>query len=111
MDSAACNVARNTSSWVCASPGGPTVRPIGWATAAIRGAPTEAVKSGIGDRQIVGIPAASMTRCTSPTDRAQIGQTGTMIARSTSSSTISAATAGAVSSTSSAGRRMNPIME
>ena len=45
----------------------------------------------------MGIPAASMTRDTSPTDRQQSGQTGARSARSTSSLFIASAIAGALS--------------
>ena len=45
----------------------------------------------------VGIPAASITRATSPTDRQQSGHTGASTARSTDSLAIPAAIAGAVS--------------
>jgi hypothetical protein len=53
------------------------VRPRGYSMAAMRGTLTEAVRSGTGVRQMVVKPAASSSRCTSPTDQQQIGQAGT----------------------------------
>jgi hypothetical protein len=54
--------------------------------AAIPGAPAFTVRSGIMDSEIVLNPAASISRCTSPTDQQYTGQTGT----STTTSTCSA---------------------
>ena len=44
--------------------------------AATRGAPTDSVTAGMLVRVIVGMPAVSIARCTSPTDQLQIGQAG-----------------------------------
>ncbi len=74
--------------------------------AASRGTPTAAVKAGIIESETVAMPLASSTRWTSPTDRQQNGQPGTSTAASTPSSFIRAAMAGAVTSSSSRGRRM-----
>jgi hypothetical protein len=46
-------------------------RLIGWAIPARRGTPTFAVKSGIMESDTVEMPAASISRWTSPTDRQQ----------------------------------------
>ena len=54
--------------------------------AATRETPGAAVKSGIMESDTVGIPAASISRCASPTDRQQKGHTGTSTTASTSSS-------------------------
>jgi len=62
------------------------VSPNGYPIAAIRGALTEAVKSGIFEILMVLNPAASISRCTSPTDQQQIGHTGTRTTTSTASS-------------------------
>jgi hypothetical protein len=87
--------ARSTARWPVESPGTPSGRPNGNSIPATRGAPTEAVNSGIIDNDTVAMPDASMTRWTSPTDRQQIGQTGTSTATSTACSTIRAAICGA----------------
>jgi hypothetical protein len=50
---------------------------MGYAMAAILGAPTERVNSGIMESEMIEMPAASISLCTSPTDRQQNGQTGT----------------------------------
>ena len=73
----AASVARSTAVWPAASPGWPRVRPNGYSMAAMRGTLTAAVRSGTGDRLMVVKPAASISRCTSPTDQQQIGQAGT----------------------------------
>ncbi len=52
---------------------------------ATRGAPVARVKSGSVERAAVVSPAFSISRCTSPTDRQQNGQTGTSRTASTSS--------------------------
>jgi len=74
--------------------------------AASRGTPTAAVNAGIIDSETVAIPLASRTLWTSPTDRQQKGQEGTRTAASTPSSFIRAAMAGAVTFSSTRGRRM-----
>ena len=74
--------------------------------AANRGTPTAAVKAGIIDNDTVAMPHASRTLWTSTTDRQQNGQPGMRTAASTPPSRIRAAIAGAVSSSSSRGRRM-----
>lgn len=79
-------VARRTSIWRAASPGAPKVSPKGCSMAAILGTPTLAVNSGIMESEIVLNPAASISRCTSPTDQQQTGQTGTSTTASTCSS-------------------------
>ena len=71
--------------------------------AATRGAPIAAVKSGTIDSAMVLMPAASTTRCASPTDRQQIGQTGTKTATSTASRFICATIAGTLLARNSAG--------
>ncbi len=71
-----------------------------------RGAPTDIDISGIHECTAVEIPAASMTRATSPTDRQQKGQMGTSSARSTWSRISAWAICGAVSSTNFSGLRL-----
>ena len=56
--------------------------------AANLGEPTERVNSGIIESEMVEIPAACISLCTSPTDRQQNGQTGTSTAASTPSAFI-----------------------
>jgi len=75
------------------------------------GTPTARVSSGIHESVTVAMPLASRTRCTSPTDRQQNGQTGTSAAASTPSARMRSAMAGAVFSISSFGSRMYPITE
>jgi hypothetical protein len=99
------SVARSTARWPARSPGRPGGRPNRNSIPATRGAPTEAVNSGIIDNDTVAMPLASMTRWTSPTDRQQIGQTGTSRVTSTASSAIRAAIAGAVEVSSCRGNR------
>jgi hypothetical protein len=79
------SAARSTARWPARSPGRPSGRPNGNSIPAIRGAPTEAVNSGIIDNDTVAMPLASMTFWTNPADRQQIGQTGTSRATSTAS--------------------------
>ena len=79
--------------------------------AAILGAPTERVNSGIIESEMVEIPAASICLCTSPTDRQQKGQTGTSKATSAPSAFIRWIIAGALSSNSSRGLRTKPWYE
>jgi hypothetical protein len=100
--STACSTAR----WPARSPGKPSGRPNGNSIPATRGAPTEAVNSGIIDNDTVAMPQASRTFWTSPTDRQQMGQTGTSMATSTASAAIRAAIAGAVQASSWRGCRM-----
>ncbi len=73
---------------------------------ASRGTPTARVSSGIQESVTVGMPRASRTLATSPTDRQQNGQEGTSAAASTRSARMRAAMAGAVFSTSSVASRM-----
>jgi len=68
--------------------------------AATLGIPMSRWKGQIMFRVTVGIPAASITLATSPTDRQQSGQTGARSARSTSSDLIASAICGALFSTS-----------
>jgi hypothetical protein len=105
------SAARSTARWPLASWGRPMGRPIGWAMAARRGTPTAAVKDGTIESDTVAIPLASRTRWTSPTDRQQNGHVGTSTAASTPSDFMRAAMAGAVSSSSTCGRRMYPMIE
>lgn len=63
-----------------------------------------AVAPGLFDSETVAIPFASSSRCTSPPDWWQMGQTGTTIAMSTPSSRISAAIVGAVTIARSSAR-------
>jgi hypothetical protein len=84
---------------------------MGYAMAAILGAPTERVNSGIMESEMVEMPAASISLCTSPTDRQQNGQTGTSTAASTSSAFICSIMAGTLSSKSSRGSRTKPWKE
>ena len=100
------SAARSTARWPAGSPGRPSGRANGNSIPATRGAPTEAVNSGIIDSNTVAMPLASMTFWTSPTDRQQIGQTGTSRATSTASPVIRAAIAGAVEASSCRGSRM-----
>ena len=79
--------------------------------AATRGAPTEAVRLGIFERQIVVKPAASISRCASPTDQQQIGQLGTRMATSTNSSFNFWMTAGTLFSSISSGWSKYPMIE
>ena len=81
---------------------------MGYAMAAILGAPTERVNSGIIESEMVDIPASSISLCTSPTDRQQNGQTGTSTAASTPSAFIRWIIAGTLSSKSSRGLRTKP---
>lgn len=60
------------------------------------GIPIRRWKGQIMLRVTVGIPASSILRATSPTDRQQSGQTGARSARSTSSLRIAAAISGAL---------------
>lgn len=99
-------VAWSTARWPARSPGSPSGRPNGNSIPATRGAPTEAVNSGSIDNDTVAMPCTSITRWTSPTDRQQIGHTGTNTATSTASSAMRAAMAGAVEESSSVGWRM-----
>ena len=75
------------------------------------GAPTETVSSGTQEWTAVEMPASSITRATSPTDRQQKGQTGTIKAKSTSSLFMPSTIFGAVTSRSSPGLRMYPMIE
>jgi hypothetical protein len=84
---------------------------MGYAMAATLGAPTERVNSGIIESEIVEIPAASISRCASPTDRQQNGQTGTSSATSTSSAFIRSIIAGTLTSSSSRGSKTKPWKE
>ena len=84
---------------------------MGYAMAAILGAPTERVNSGIMESEMVEMPAASISLCTSPTDRQQKGQTGTSRATSTSSCFIWPIIAGTLLSNSSRGSRTKPWKE
>ena len=86
ISSRAFNVPRRTAICVSLSPAGPTFCPKGCSIAATRGALTEAVRSGRFERQMVLMPAASISRCASPTDQLQIGQLGTNTRTSTCSS-------------------------
>ena len=84
---------------------------MGYAIAAILGAPTERVNSGIIESEMVEIPAASISLCTSPTDRQQKGQTGTSKTVSTPSAFIRWTMAGTLFSKSSRGFRTKPWKE
>ncbi len=101
----ASRVAWSTARWVAASLGWPSGRPNGNSIAATRGAPAAALRSGIIESAIVEIPAASTFRCASPTDRQQIGQTGTKTAASTDSPRIRSMIAGTECWRNSAGSR------
>ena len=71
--------------------------------AVTRGAPIAAVSAGTIESAIVLMPAASTTCCASPTDRQQIGQTGTKTAASTASRFICSIMAGMLVARNSAG--------
>lgn len=71
-----------------------------------RGAPTAAVRSGMLERQIVLMPAASILDATSPTDQLQRGHMGTRSTRSTWSSWRSRIMAGVDSSNRILGSRL-----
>jgi hypothetical protein len=86
--SSASSVALSTAPCVLASCGWPNGRPNGNSIAATRGAPQAVVRSGIIESAMVAIPAASTRRCARPTDRQQMGQTGTKMAASTPSARI-----------------------
>ena len=73
---------------------------------ATRGAPIARVKSGSVESATVARPAFSISRCTSPTDRQQNGQTGTRSTASTSSAFICSIIAGVERSSSSFSFRM-----
>ena len=81
----ASSVARNTAIWPAPSPGIPTFTPPGRSMAARRGTPHDAVRSGMCESVTVLKPAASILRCTSPTDQQQTGQIGTRTTQSTCS--------------------------
>jgi hypothetical protein len=74
--------------------------------AAILGAPALAVSSGIMDSEMVLNPAASISRCTSPTDQQHTGQTGTSTTTSTCSSRSCRTILGRASRRSRSGRRV-----
>ncbi len=74
--------------------------------AATRGGLTEAVKSAIGESEMVEMPLASISRCTSPTDQQQKGQTGTRRTASTFSACKWRIMAGTLSSNKTCGRRI-----
>jgi hypothetical protein len=97
------SVARSTARCVTASPGCPSGRPKGNSIAATRGAPTAAVSAGAIESAMVLIPAASASRCASPTDWQQIGQTGTKTAASTSSALMRSMIAGTLVARNSVG--------
>ena len=84
---------------------------MGYAMVAILGAPTERVNSGIMESEMVEMPAASISLCTSPTDRQQNGQTGTSTAASISSAFIPSIIACTLVSNSSRGLRTKPWYE
>ena len=73
------------------------VRPQGYSIAATRGFAQRCRRSAIGDRMMVVKPAASISRCTSPTDQQQTGQAGASSTTSTPSSLRWPMMAGAVS--------------
>ena len=79
--------------------------------AATRGAPTEAVSSAMFERQIVLKPAASISRCASPTDQLQIGQLGTSKSTSTCSSFNCWIIAGTLVASISSGFGKYPMIE
>lgn len=79
--------------------------------AATRGAPTDAVKLAMVESVIVLIPASSTARCTSPTDRQQIVQTGASTTASTPSATMCSIIGGRWVSSSSVGSSMYPMNE
>ena len=87
------------------------VQPKGCSMATSRGTPTEAVSSGMLDRQMVLIPAASILDATSPTDQLQRGHMGTSSTRSTRSSRRSRIMAGVDSSRSPVGSAVYPMKE
>jgi len=111
ISSRAFKVARKTAIWVSVSPAGPTFCPKGYSMAATRGAPTEAVSSAIFEREMVLKPAASISRCASPTDQLQIGQLGTRITTSTCSSLSCWMIAGMLCSSISSGLGKYPMIE
>lgn len=79
--------------------------------AATRGTLTEDVSLGMFERQIVLMPAASISRCASPTDQLQIGQLGTSTSTSTCSSFSPWMMAGTLVANISSGLGRYPIME
>jgi len=101
----ASSVPWSTARCVAASFGWPNGRPNGNSMAATRGAPAATVRSGIIERAMVAMPAASTFRCARPTDRQQMGQTGTKTAASTDSARIRSIIAGTERSRNSAGSR------
>ena len=72
----------------------------------VRGTLTAAVKSGTGVKVIVLKPAASISRCTSPTDQQHTGQAGTSTTTSARSSFRFRMRAGTVSFSSTCGLRI-----
>lgn len=83
-------------------PGSPNMLPRGNRTWSHLGGLTRVVTWGLFERETVEIPQASISRCTSPPDWWQTGQTGITRATSTPSATIFSAMAGAVCSARSA---------
>ena len=106
IETSAANVACSTAFCVSASPGSPTVCPKGRSIPAIRGALTADTRSGMFARVMVQKPAASILRCTSPTDQLQIGQAGTNTTTLTVSSLRFWMIAGVVSSSRILGCRL-----
>jgi len=84
--------------------------PRGKRTRTQRGGFTRALAAGLLEREMVGIPQASISRCISPPDWWQMGQTGITRAMSTASAVIREAIAGAVSSARSAARVTYPMV-
>ncbi len=105
----ASSVPWSTARCVAVSCGWPSGRPNGNSIAATRGAPAATVRSGIIERAMVEMPAASTCCCARPTDRQQMGQTGTKTAASTASACIRSIIAGTERSRNSVGSRRYPM--
>lgn len=84
--------------------------PRGKRTSTQRGGRTRSVATRLFDSETVGMPAASISRWTSPPDWWQIGQTGTTRAASTPSSRMRVAMVGAVTMARSSARTTYPIV-
>ena len=100
----AINVARSVAVWPARSPGSATFSPHGRSSPATRGTPTDEVRAGIVDNVMVENLAASIRRCTSPTDQQQTGHTGTSTTASTCSARRPSMISGTLSSRSRRGR-------
>jgi len=105
ISSSASSAASSTARCVSLSPGRPMVWPKGCSIAASRGTLVAIVRSAMFDSAMVVIPARSISRCASPTDRQQTGQAGTRTAASTASALRCSTILGMLRDSSSCGSR------